>query len=89
MKLKIKCCKCLCELDEFEINGIKADYKDFGTLEDNSPELAEPYCCGDMLFTPKLATQEVLNKYKINADEYNKVCDELDCLSFGSCGWCS
>lgn len=89
MKLKIECCRCLCALEKFEINGIKADYEDFGTKEDKAPELAEPYCCGNMRFTPKLATQEVLDKYKINVSEYNKICDKLDCLSFGSCSWCS
>lgn len=89
MTYTIKPCRCLCILDKFEINGIEADYEDFGSKEDRAPELAEPYCCGNMQFIPKLATQDILDKYNINVTEYNKICDELQCLSFGSCGWCS
>lgn len=79
----------LCELQEFSINGIKADYNDFGSKGDRGWRDAEDYCCGDMQFTPQLPTQKVLDKYKINVDEYNMVCEKLDCLSFGCCGWCS
>ena len=89
MKLKLEVYKCLCELEEFEINGIEANYEDFGDKYDTQPSLADDYCCGNMQFVPKLATQEILDKYKINVDEYNQICEELNCLSFGSCGWCS
>lgn len=89
MELEIKCYSALCELEKFKINGIEADHKDFGTKMDTSPALAEPYCCYNMQFIPKLATQEVLDKYKINVEEYNQICKELDCLSFGYCHWCS
>lgn len=89
MKLKLEVYKCLCALAEFEINGIKASYEDFGDKYDTQPSLADDYCCGNMQFIPKLATQEILDKYKINVDEYNQICEKLNCLSFGSCGWCS
>ena len=52
MKLKCKSFGSLCELEVFEINGIKADYDDFGTKEDINSYNAEPYCCGNMKFIP-------------------------------------
>ena len=88
MKLKLQCYGCLCELKVFEINDIKANYMDFGTKEDTDTYNAPDYGCGNMQFTPKLATQKVLDKYQITVDDYNKICEELDCLSFGCCGWC-
>lgn len=79
----------LCELEEFNINGIQADYEDFGTKKDTDPENAEPYSCGNMEFLPKPPTQEVLDKYNITTDDYIEVCNKLtDELSFGCCGWC-
>ena len=37
-----------------------------------------------------MPTQSILDKYKINVDEYKVIVEELeDKLSFGSCGWCS
>lgn len=90
MKLELKVYNCLCETEVFKINGISADYEDFGTKDDIDRENAEDYCCGDMTFEPKNATDEILNKYKINNKEYDEICNELiDKLSFGSCGWCS
>lgn len=88
MILSIKCYGSLCALEKFEINGIKADDSDFGDTEDIDEDNAEEYGCGDMQFIPKPPTQEVLDKYKINKADYNKICEELDCLSFGECGWC-
>ena len=88
MELKIKPYKCLCELESFKINGISANYNDFGKKYDLHPEFAEPYCCYNMKFVPKLPTQEILDKYKINVDEYRQICEKLDCLSFGECNWC-
>ena len=42
MKIIIKPYDCLCELEEFTINGISADYDDFGEKYDtdriNAPE---------------------------------------------------
>ena len=89
MKLEIKPYNALCSLELFKINDLDADYYDFGDKYDNDEENAEDYCCGDMRFFPKPATQKILDKYKINITEYNKICKKLDCLSFGCCGWCS
>ena len=89
MKLEIKCYGALCSLEIFKINDIDAYEGDFGDKEDIDRDNAEDYCCGNMQFIPKPATQKILDKYKINVDEYNKVCEKLDVLSFGSCGWCS
>ena len=89
MKLEIEVYSCLCELRVFNINDIKAKYEDFRDKYDTDQENADDYCCGNMRFIPKNATQEILDKYKISIDEYNEICEKLDCLSFGECGWCS
>ena len=78
----------LCQLAEFKINGINAYYEDFGTKEDTRPQEAEPYGCGNMQFIPKAADADVLEKYGIDEQEYITICDALQCLSFGRCGWC-
>ena len=47
------------------------------------------YGCDDMRFEPQSPTKEVLAKYNITEEEYNKICDELeDKLCVGSCEWC-
>ncbi len=89
MKIELECYKCLCSLIRFEINGIEARYEDFGDKYDTDTENAPYYGCGNMQFVPKLATQEILDKYGITVSEYNVICKELDCLSFGECSWCS
>lgn len=87
--VEMKVYSALCALETFKINGIEADYDDFGDKNDQSPDTAEPYGCGDMTFTPKMPTQAVLDKYKINLEQYTEIADELASkLSFGSCGWC-
>ena len=44
---------------------------------------------GYMRFEPQSPTKEVLAKYNITEEEYNKICDELeDKLCVGRCGWC-
>ena len=78
----------ICELKEFKINDISADYNNFGTKEDIDEDNTEDYCCGDMRFIPKPAEQCVLKKYHINVEEYTKVCEILECLSFGKCDMC-
>jgi hypothetical protein len=89
MKLKLKVMDAFCELEEFEINGISADYEDFGKKYDADKDAAEPYGCGDMSFFPKSVEIYVLDKYKITKDEYKEICKKLEeALSFGSCGWC-
>lgn len=77
------------ELQEFIINGRGASYEDFGDKEDISPEMAEGYGCGNMRFTTEGPEKSVLAKYEITADEYTRICSELEeALSFGECGWC-
>jgi hypothetical protein len=78
-----------CSLKQFEINGVEADYEDFGEKDDHDKENAADYCCGNMKFESKRVTDEILNKYKITAEEYCEICTELeDKLSFGCCGLC-
>ena len=89
MKLEFKVYGALCEPDIFNINGIEARHEDFGTKEDRDRENAEPYCCANMKFEPKPCTDKVLEKYSISVGEYNEVCEALDALSFGNCGWCA
>lgn len=89
MKLELKVYSALCSTERFVINGIKADSGDFGSQRDEDQKNAEDYACGDMQFTRKAATKEVLEKYKINKKEYDEVCSNLESgLSFGCCGWC-
>lgn len=89
MTLTIEPYGALCELREFRINGIEADYSDFGCKRDVNPELAEPYCCGNMRFIPGVMSDSVLNKYRITPSEWNQVVSKLEStLSFGCCGWC-
>ena len=79
----------LCELLPCKINGVDLDYHDFGEKYDTEPEEAEEYGCGNMQFIPfNEVKQETLVKYNITENEYRKIQDKLDCLSFGGCGWC-
>lgn len=87
MILEIKVYETLCELEIFRVNGVDGDYDDFGIKEDIHPDGS--YGCGNMCFVPKLPTNKILDKYKITADEYLKICEKLeDVLHFGCCGWC-
>lgn len=89
MKWQLEVMDALCEPSHFQINGVFADWEDFGDKYDTEHEKAEPYACANMRFIPKEPTQEVLSKYKIDKDEYNMVCEALEeKLSFGRCGWC-
>ena len=91
MKLKLKAYGALCELETFIINGITADYNDFGSKQDEDTENAEPYACGDMRFTskPLEENRKTLEKYHITEEEYEVICEKLsEALSFGQCGWC-
>lgn len=90
MKLDLEFAHSLCYTPTFIINGIEADYDDFGEKYDRSPETAEDYCCGDMQFTRIPPTEDVLKKYGITGPEYELIAGQLEAgLSFGSCGWCS
>lgn len=72
------------------INGKFLDYTDFGKKEDIDRENAPDYCCGNMQFIPfEDVKKATLKKYKINETQYRQIQKKLDCLSFGSCGWCS
>ena len=89
MEYRIEAYDALCELQVFTVNGVSAEYDDFGDKDDNDTGNAENYGCGDMRFTPKPVTDGVLFKYGISPDEYNTITGELEeKLSFGSCGWC-
>ena len=88
MTLKLKGADYCCDLEEFKINGIRADEDDFGSKKDLAPR---PDCsCGNLQFIPDPPTQEVLNQYKITVEEYEEICNQLKkVLSIGYCGLCS
>ena len=78
-----------CHAEKFTINHADADTDDFGHTFDQDPDSAEEYACGNMIFTRKPPTKEVLEKYSISEAEYHEICDELEeTLSPGACGWC-
>ena len=81
--------KWYCRPQSFTVKGKIANENDFGEQFDRDEGNAESYCCGDMHFTPKPATDVILKKYSLTIDEYNEICDALeDKLSFGYCGLC-
>lgn len=86
MELIIESCYALpCNLKVFKING--KDQDDFGDTYD--AKNSEIYSCADMQFDPRSSIKEVLDKYNITEEEYNKICDELeDKLFVGRCGYC-
>ena len=90
MNLILTVYNALCEPSKFTVNGVDADYDDFGDKGDTDPDNAEEYGCGNMTFTPKLATDSILSKYGITLDDYNEIARQLqEDLSFGNCGWCT
>lgn len=89
MKLELKIFGALCATENFTVNDVRADSGDFGTQGDEGQENAEDYACGNMLFTRKDSTTEVLEKYNITGAEYQEIAEKLeDGLSFGCCGLC-
>lgn len=91
MKLELKICQSMCDLDVFNINGGVAQVDDFGYLRDDSPERADDYGCGDRRFYAyeESLNLDVLEKYKITSLEYREICQKLEKgLSFGHCGLC-
>ena len=89
MKLELEIYYALCATSVFTINGINADYEDFGKKYDRDSEDVEDDACGNMQFTGIPSTTEILSKYKITEEEYQKVVSKLeDGLSFGCCDWC-
>lgn len=88
MTLKLKGDDWSCDLEEFEINGIRADEDDFGAKKDLAPR--PDCCCGNLQFIPDPPTKEVLNQYKITVEEYEEICNQLKkALSIGCCDLCS
>ncbi len=89
MELELKIYGALCATSVFIINGVDADYEDFGEKYDRDSENAEDYGCGNMQFTGNPSKPEILSKYKITEEEYQEVVSRLeDGLSLGCCGWC-
>ncbi len=87
MNLKLVFYDALCETEAFEINGVDATYDDFGEKRDHRS--TDDYGCGNMQFTRNDSTPEILEKYSINEEDYQEICDKLtEGLSFGKCGWC-
>jgi len=91
MDFKIKSMGALCSLEiDCHINGIDVDQDDFVNQYDNAEDDAEEYGCGDMTCDIEDPTDEVLNKYKITAEEHKVLAEKISAeLSFGSCGWCT
>lgn len=62
----------------FRVNNIDADIEDFGKCYDDRKEDAPRYGCGNMCShsyeEPPLG---ILNKYNINMDEWEIICDRL------------
>lgn len=90
MILIIEAYDALCSLSTFQINGISADYDDFGEKADLNRRAAPDHGCGNMTFTPYAEPREgILERYQINMENYQEICDKLtEALSFGYCGWC-
>lgn len=80
----------LCSTKVFTINGIEAEYEDFGDKYDSNPDNAEDGGCGEMVFEPNEPTKEILEKYYIDELEYWTIANKLqDMLSFGTCSACA
>jgi hypothetical protein len=90
MKLELYFYGSLCSTSIFIINGVKADYRDFGVKDDLDKENAEPYGCGNMQFiATRPAKPEILEKYSITKPEYELIANQLEAgLSFSQCGLC-
>lgn len=78
-----------CVPEVFQINGIDANVDDFGTMMDCDPLNAPPYGCGDRRFLRSASTQDVLDRYRIDEDEYGEICDALNSeMRVGQCEMC-
>lgn len=80
----------LCDLEKFTINGIKADYEDFGIKEDLGNHADNNWWCSNMQFIQyDNPDANVLKKYGITNDEFVIIAHKLKmALSFGSCNFC-
>lgn len=78
-----------CILYMFKINDINAEIEDFGVtmdIDNDDNELG----CTNHSFIKKDIDEYILNKYQINIDEYDEICNELARnLNIGTCGACS
>lgn len=89
LDLKFEVMGALCAMQVFVVNGIEADYGDFGEKYDDHPSIAEDYGCGNMKFFPGEISEELLNKYSITREQATHIQGKLEeALSFGQCGWC-
>lgn len=89
MELQLEIYGALCSTSKFVINGVSADSSEFGYQGDEDKEGAEDYACGNMRFTRKDSSEEILTKYHISEEEYADIAEQLEeKLSFGCCGWC-
>lgn len=78
-----------CGCYNLHVKGKEASLYDFGEMTDFAPTDAPDYGCGDRGFAPAPETPEVLKKYDITYDEYNKICACLETnLHIGLCGLC-
>ena len=79
-----------CSVVEFEINGVQAYEGDFVIGFDRAPWMAdEPGSCGDMQADIKPASAKVLEKYKIDEEEYMEIAGEVaGRISLGYCEMC-
>ena len=78
-----------CSLRTFTIGGIVADEDDFGEKKLGNGSCMDNSC--GCIFKPKeQPTKGVLEKYKINEEEFYNICEELvNELYVSSCGYCS
>ena len=91
MEIEIKYCYATpCELEVFEINGIKANKNDFGEGGDHNPDDSYRYGCGCYMFVAnREPKQKILDKYGISKEEYLMICNRLENeLDIGGCSWC-
>ena len=79
-----------CALAVFQINGKDADAEEFGESYDACPAAAEPYGCGDRIFSKHEAPAAgVCECYDITEEQWREVAEELEStLHAGACGWC-
>ena len=80
-----------CEAQVFTIDGKEAWAEDFGCSEDMDPMAAPDYGCGCREFIPYTTPADgVLEKYQIDVDTYNEICELLkEELHVYCCSWCS